>query len=735
MAQRAPRRAGAPRTAPRDRRRSRAGDDEGIIPVLARTARQVEAAAQRGKVRPSGRTAYQVVALLVREERARVKGDMSMPAAERATVLARLDGIASILAMTAVRDTSLLELLAEGAVVSSSAVSLKNDMLRAGGREPEPEDEREPKIAADLAPSTRRVVPQTVIARQLANPFREPDFSAVPSPRPTTNRLGDWELLTPLFRAFEYGGDATCMPLPEPGDVFHGIRGLELMHHQAQVVAAAAAGHRTFLLADEPGLGKTAQALLAADATDSFPLLVVVTNVVKANWAHEAELWTPRRAATVIHGDGETIDGFADIVIVNYEILDRHVDWLGDHGFRGMVVDEAHFIKNKSSQRSQHVLELSERIRARSSNALLMALTGTPLINDIEDFRAIWQFLGWIEDTKPRHALMAALEETGLTPADPGFCAAARTSVIDLGIVRRRKVDVASDIPARRVADLPVELDDEAGRSIRVAEQELARRLVARYESALAARKVTTVVEGIDHDLVRRVAAWERKNAGSSKTGDNVFTVMRRIGQAKAGLAADYAAQLARNVGKVVFFAKHIDVMDAAEQTFAKRGVGYASIRGDQTPKVRRANIEAFLTDPEIAVVVCSLTAAGVGLNLQVASNVVLAELSWTSAEQTQAIDRVHRIGQTEPVTAWRIIAAQTIDPRLAQLIDDKAGLAARALDGSDEDVGSSADVQLEALMCLLIEALQADAAIAGGPLAANRRALDTPEPGDGAGI
>ena len=84
---------------------------------------------------------------------------------------------------------------------------------------------------------------------------------------------------------------------------------------------------------------------------------------------------------------------------------------------------------------------------------------------------------------------------------------------------------------------------------------------------------------------------------------------------------------------------------------------------------------------------VCSLTAAGVGLNLQVASNVVLAELSWTDAEQTQAIDRVHRIGQDEPVTAWRIIAAQTIDTKIAELIDSKAGLAARALDGSDEEV------------------------------------------------
>ena len=120
------------------------------------------------------------------------------------------------------------------------------------------------------------------------------------------------------------------------------------MHHQGQVVAAAAAGHRTFLLADEPGLGKTAQALLAAQAADAYPLLVVVPNVVKANWAHEAELWTPGHPATVIHGNGETIDGFADIVVVNYEVLDRHVGWLGDLGFRGMVVDEAHFIKNKT---------------------------------------------------------------------------------------------------------------------------------------------------------------------------------------------------------------------------------------------------------------------------------------------------------------------------------------------------------------------------------------------------
>ena len=211
--------------------------------------------------------------------------------------------------------------------------------------------------------------------------------------------------------------------------------------------------------------------------------------------------------------------------------------------------------------------------------------------------------------------------------------------------------------------------------------------MVSRYETALASRTSCPDVDGIDLDLVRRIATRERKEAASAKTGENVFTMMRHIGQAKAGLAADYAAQLARSAGKVVFFAKHIDVMDVAEETFAKRGIRFSSIRGDQTSRARQKEIDAFTTDPEVAIAVCSLTAAGVGINLQVASNIVLAELSWTDAEQTQAIDRSHRIGQTEPVTAWRIIAAQTIDTRIAELIDSKAGLAARALDGSDDEV------------------------------------------------
>jgi hypothetical protein len=696
--------------------RRNALDNSGLIPILARKVREVEAKAQTGKkVGPTNRTKFQVIAFLVREERARVKTDPDLTDSARAEQMKRLDGVATILAKTAGRDTSLISLLEEDHATSSVAQKMRRDWLVESGTVVAPEDliitteAHVPKVAHVLSPelAEKQVLPLSVKARLRSMPFLEPEFVTAKPPAVPLVRLSNWELLGPLFKSFETGagGGSACMPMPDvPKFDRYSPKGRELMPHQIRFIESVRDGHRTFLLADEPGLGKTAQSLIAASVAGAFPLLAVVPNVVKMNWAREVERWIPGRRATVIHGDGQEVDAFADVIIVNYEVVDRHLSWIGEMGFKGMVVDEAHFIKNLSSQRSKNVLALADRIVSRfpGHNPLRIALTGTPLINDIDDFRAIWKFLGWIDGDKPSAELLARLEAAGLTPADKGFYASARETVIDLGIVRRKKIDVAKDLPAKRVVDLPVELDDEMGSSIRAAEAELAKRLLERYNRMGTAGGF----RGSSADLVRLVAQNELDESKGAKTGENVFTMVRKIGQAKAGLASDYAAQLARSVGKVVFFAKHIDVMDRAERAFTAQGLKHVSIRGDQTTPARQIAIDAFNKDESVQIAVCSLTAAGVGLNLQASSNVVLAELSWTSAEQTQAIDRVHRIGQEMPVTAWRIIAAQTIDAKIAELIDSKQGLAVRALEGIDVEPGSQDSVQLEALMHVLKRAI-----------------------------
>jgi hypothetical protein len=211
-------------------------DNDGIIPVLARVVREVESAVQHGRAVPSTRTKFQVVALLMREERARVKTDETTSAARRTEELKRLDGIATILATTAARDSSLLGLLADDAVISDRARSLRRELLLAAGMEAPEEPVAPPEPAEPTAAEQRRVVPRSVVSRQLANPFLAPDYSAVARATAKPRRLAGWELIGPLLRSFEEGGTLSCMHLPEPVRP-QGAGGLELMPHQASLVA------------------------------------------------------------------------------------------------------------------------------------------------------------------------------------------------------------------------------------------------------------------------------------------------------------------------------------------------------------------------------------------------------------------------------------------------------------------------------------------------------------------
>ena len=351
--------------------------------------------------------------------------------------------------------------------------------------------------------------------------------------------------------------------------------GSQLMVHQSRFLQSVQEGHRTFLLADEPGLGKTAQSVMAASIAGAYPMLAVVPNVVKINWAREVERWTPQRRVTVIHGDGNDVDAFADVFVVNYEILDRHFGWLSSFGFRSMVVDEAHFIKNLGSQRSQQVLALGDRLRSSTpgGDPLLIALTGTPLINDVKDFDAIWRFLGWIKDGKPTAEILRRLDDTGHTPADRAFYPEARAR-------RHRHGDRAP--PQGRCRQGPArQADRRHHRRARRRPRSLGPRGRARPRAAPGPALPGPPGPGRRARGGRRAGhradapgrrGSELRAASAEKGTDNVFSLVRRIGQAKATLAADYAVQLSHSVGKVVFFAKHIDVMDAAERVLGLGG-------------------------------------------------------------------------------------------------------------------------------------------------------------------
>ena len=248
------RRSGDGRTAQRSRTRTqtRRRDEEGIIPVLAQAVREVERAVTNRQLTSGQRSRYQAVALLARAERTRVRADDTLTDQQRDTMLKRLDGVATILAQTAAQEPSLFHLLAEDAEISDNTRRLEREMQAAAGLEPEPEPEPQSAPVATGVRPERKVLPQSVLSAQLANPFLVPDFSQA-APR-VQGRLSGWELIGPLLNSFEQAapGSSACMELPDPRPILL-PKDLDLMPHQSRLLASVAEGHRTFLLADEPG--------------------------------------------------------------------------------------------------------------------------------------------------------------------------------------------------------------------------------------------------------------------------------------------------------------------------------------------------------------------------------------------------------------------------------------------------------------------------------------------------
>jgi SWI/SNF-related matrix-associated actin-dependent regulator 1 of chromatin subfamily A len=430
-------------------------------------------------------------------------------------------------------------------------------------------------------------------------------------------------------------------PIPEVAAVLGG----QLAPFQWAGVRYVLDARRAFL-ADEQGLGKTVEALAALEAADAFPAVVVCPASMKLGWEREAEHWLPHRSVAVVRGRG----GFSaapDITIVNYEVVDAHRVALARRGLREVVVDESHYCKNPRAKRTVAVRRLAESVGA---DGLRLALTGTPVLNHAEELIPQLRVIGRLGDFGS--GAQFAREFRGIHSEERLHWHLRRYC-----FVRRLKSEVLPQLPAKRRVVIPMALTNES-------------------EYRLAERNVIEWLRSQPLSLAE-LTAKEQATKRAERLAQ--ITVLQRLAaRGKLAAAIAWIEDFLASGEALVVFARHVEVQHAV----VRRYPDALHLLGEDSIEARERSIAAFQQPDGPQLIVCATRVAAQGITLTRASNVCFLELEWTPAIHDQAEDRCHRIGQRDAVTAWYLLAAETIDETMARLIEVKRELVAAVTDG-----------------------------------------------------
>jgi hypothetical protein len=413
------------------------------------------------------------------------------------------------------------------------------------------------------------------------------------------------------------------------------------------------------ILADDMGLGKTLQTLawLAwqkdRNGKDPKPSLVICPASVLHNWRREANRFTPGMKVLVLesgaarHNLRKQIPQH-DLIVTNYALLRRDLEELQKFQFRAVILDEAQFIKNPGAQVTQSVKQLKSEHR--------LALTGTPLENRLLDLWSITDFvqpsyLGnqdqFTETYEPRGENAEAAQKV----ARKRLSAKLRPLLL-----RRLKKHVAKDLPDRIEQRRDCQLGEEQ-RKLYLAELRRSREQVMK----------TVAEKGLNKSKIHVLAALTRlrqicchpKLVGNESVSGKTETLFELL------------EPLLAEGQKVLLFSQFVQMLELLEQECRQRQIPTHILTGHT--KDRQQVVGAFQADQNASVFLLSLRAAGTGLNLTTASYVVLYDPWWNPAVEAQAIDRSHRIGQTETVNAYRLISPGTVEEKIWELQQSKA--------------------------------------------------------------
>ena len=434
----------------------------------------------------------------------------------------------------------------------------------------------------------------------------------------------------------------------EPIDEVAARLGGELRPFQWAGVRYVLDARRAFL-ADEQGLGKTVQALAAMEADEAFPAIVVCPAAMKLTWERETVKWLPHRSVAVVNGRG-AVPPTADIVILNYEIVAAHRDALARRRPRALIVDESHAVKNPRAKRTQAVRRLAEGV---ASDGLKLALTGTPVLNHAEELISQLRVIGRLGDfgsgAKFSRQFQGELSEERLHWHLRRRC-----------FVRRRKHEVLPQLPDKRRVVIPVALANE--KEYRLAEEDVIEWL----------RTQPLELSELDAKISATLRAERLAQIGALK---------RLAARGKLPAALAWIDDFLASGEALVVFARHVEVHDALVQRFPDA----LHLLGRDSAKAREATVAEFQQTDGPQLLIASTPVAGQGITLTRASNVCFLELEWTPAMHEQAEDRCHRIGQHDAVTAWYLLAADTIDETITKLLEHKRAIVGAVTDGRRE--------------------------------------------------
>ncbi len=461
--------------------------------------------------------------------------------------------------------------------------------------------------------------------------------------------------------------DYTIPPLPEL-NVDIPLK-MKLFPYQAKGVAYALQKKR-LIIGDQPGLGKTAQAIATVAASNAFPCLVICPASLKLNWQREWHMWTDRKALLLSNKNKDTWPMFAksdgnlfqkaamaDVFITNYESLKKffvaridkpegkplrinHIKFKSTIKiFKSIIIDESHRCKELKTQQTKFVKGICD------DKDMILALTGTPVVNKPRDLISQLGIIGQLQNLGGYKNFIDHYCE--------GYNGAANLKELNYNLsvncfYRRDKSEVLKDLPAkmRQVVLCDISTKKE-------------------YKDALADLEI--YLKKYKHATDEQVARSLRGEV-MVKIG-----VLKNISaRGKLNDVVEYVNDVMDSGEKLVLFTHLRDVQKNLKAQFPEA----VTIWGEDDGPTRQRNVDQFQKNPNVKLIICSIKAAGVGITLTASSRVAFVELPWHPADSEQCEDRCHRIGQKDSVQCTYFLGKNTIDEWIYKIIDEKRSIA-----------------------------------------------------------